>query len=256
MSVFDKAFYVLESDPGVHLRVSSDSELSMSTIYKGSPLSIKVATRTVQISKIYGIIYMNGADMLFTVPGSTMTLTFREGFINGKAFEYNGQNGLGAGYYKKMTSDEYADKLAKEQEEEGTPEHFGITKENCVTVSYKQDSYGNHVATFTDISGEALEYFRSLLKSFEPFISPSSLSNINLTYTTTEDFIPLRAEVRFMFSGSGSLHNMVTMKADYLVGSSVEDPVIDLSGFIETDTLPSEEEDTEGDGSSDGGIVA
>ena len=231
LSENEKAFYVLSMDVDDGGKTSMDMTMDLSTTYMGYAITSTVSGKQVEINT--GDKYADYSEMNMTISmmGTTTTMLSKEGYIDGRAFYYMSTAGEGEGYYVVMTKDQYIADFKDEEEDDDND--FGITKDNCQTVTCIK-SGDNWVATFTDMTSEGLAEFKEFVEAFDGMVDPDSLTDVTLTLTISKDLKPVSAEVSFEFPDGGAT---LTMSCIYKFASDVTEPTVDMSDFQETDSL-------------------
>ena len=231
LSESEKAFYILTMDANDDGKTSMDMTMDLSTTYMGYKITATISGTQVEIDTADKYVDYSEMNMTMTMMGTSTVMLSKEGYIDGRAFYYGLSDGEGGGYYVVMTKEQYIEDY--KDDEEDSDNDFGITKENCQTVTCIKVG-DNYVATFTDITGDGLTEFKTLVESFSGLVDPEALTDVTLTLTVTKDLVPVSAEVSFEFSDSSIV---LTMSCDYQFGSDVTEPTVDMSDFEETDSL-------------------
>ena len=231
MSEADKAFYLLEKGYEDGGKMSADLNVTLETTYSGYKVNAILSGKSVEINTGNTYIDYTEMTMSMTMAGNASVSTTKNGWIDGKFFIYTSYNGSddGEGYYELMSKEDYI--AEKEKEQGGFAENFGITKENCSTVTCTKNGYGNWVATFTDLNESGLTEFKLLVESFSGLVDPESLVDVEFTIVVTSDFKPLSISADFEFSGNNP--PLLTLEGEYTIGNDVETPEIDLTGYQE-----------------------
>lgn len=229
MSEKDKAIYILTTDYDDNGKISGDMKLSLSCNYMGYAISAIVSGKTVQIDADGTYVDYTESTMSMTMAGQSQVSVSKSGYIDGKEFSYVEVDGVGQGEYSATTKEDYI--ANKDDEDQDTVDDFGLTKDNCHTITCSKNSQGSWVATYTDVTEEGLAEFKELLASFEGLISADDLVDVVVTLTVSSSLQPMGVKVAFEFSGENP--PVLTLDATYAIGNDVEVPDIDFSTFTD-----------------------
>lgn len=233
MSDKEKAFYLLNNDVDDSGKESTTMSMDLEFTYMGIKLTATATGKSTTIDTADKYVDYTESVVSVAMMGQSTVMTSKEGWTDGKHFVYSAESGIGAGYYMPQTKEEYI--ADKEENNDEIPENFGLTTENCTTVTCTQNSYGNWVATFSGVSQDGLTEFKKLIEDFGDMVNLDDLTDISLTLTVNPDFKPMKAEISFVFSGEDA--PVISFECNYIIGADVVEPTIDVSGYTETDSL-------------------
>lgn len=237
MTEKEKALHILDLEiDSVNTRM--DMTMNLESVYYGLPLTVNAVMWETEM----GI----GTDNYIHASRSTMSMdmTVRSteiieggGYKDGKMFAVQVTDSrVDFSNWSAISQADYiAYKESLEEENESTVENYGITEQNCKTMTCVQNEDGNWVATYTDLTSDGLSEFVDLLESFEGMIDPSALTDIKMELTVTSDLVPVKADITFEFSGETP--PVFAMGATFKFGDDVEEPLIELDGYTEVDDL-------------------
>ncbi len=240
MSEQDKAFHILNIDVDDSLSILAEMKMDLACEFMGLDVTASITSNNTTVDKS-GDNYIDYTEtqMAMTIMGQPTISTMKNGYIDGKMFEYSDTLGISKGEWSPISKADYL-KYLEEKNDNSDVEDFGLTKENCQTVTCVQDEYGNWTATFTDVSEEGLAEFKDLIGSFEGMVDPETLVDVVLTLKVSENYLPINMTVDFEFSEENA--PVLSMDIDITVGSTVKTPSIDLTGYVEVEDLRENEE--------------
>lgn len=230
LSESEKAFYILTTDFDDGGKQSVNLSMNLACKYMGYDVVAIMSGKMVEIDVDNTYVDYTETTMSLTMAGYSQVSTSKSGYLDGKQFTYVNVDGEENGEYAVYSKDKYIE-LFKQDEEEDFDD-FGLTKDNCQTVTCAKNSQGNWVATFTDVTENGLEKFKELVSSFEGMISADDLVDVALTLTVSSNLKPMGVKVIFEFA-SGS-NATLSLDATYAIGNDVVTPVVDFSNFNNT----------------------
>ena len=236
LSEVEKALYILKSDLDIN-RMRVDTTATIGYTYSGVAVSAMLSGYTTEIDEESGYILYSEQTVSMAISGYSQVTTITSGYSDGREFERILTDGIGNGYYANITEEEFKSKR-KEMLESGPADDFGLTDENCQTITCTQNSHGGWVAVFTDITDDGLAEFRKYIRlSFSEIINVDSLTNARLELCFSENLMPVYMKLDFTFSDSGS---SLSMEGTYTLNEDVKTPKIDLTGYVLKPSLDSD----------------
>ena len=245
LSDTDKAFYLLEND--VEYDISKEEMIiSWNGMYRNVPSSASLYTATTEIETRDKFLLYGEMDLILDtsdVPyvGSYNRMSINEGWTDGKHFvhtymHYNATTSEMKRYMEKSKEDYIAEiENGDSTGIENADSYFGITRENCDSVSYIKNEDGSRNATFVSTSEACLSEFKTILVFFEEFIDVESLSKVTFTITYSEDLKLVSSSAVFEFGGKQN--DDITFVCNFYESKDVEEPKIDLTGYEKVSSL-------------------
>lgn len=233
LSEKEKAFYILTNDFDIE-KSRVDTTANISCKYMGYSLVASLVGSTFEMDTDEEYFLYSEETLSMTIAGSSQVVLAKAGYSDGKEFQYTATNGSGKGYYAETTDDAYRQKR-KEQIENGPDDDFGLTQENCKTITCVQNSHGGWAATFTDIDKDSLGAFKKFIDmSFTGLIDSETLTGATLEVCISSNLKPVSIKIDFEFSDAST---ELTVEGKYTVDNDVELPKVDLTGYTKKSSL-------------------
>ena len=174
-------------------------------------------------------------DMGFTYSSNTQA----SGYRDGKMYETVSEDNL-TQYrnWASISQEDYID--YKESQDDSVDDDFNIKEGNCQTVTCTKDTDGNWVATFTGLSGSALDEFKEMADAFGGMIDSSALVDAVITLKVSSELKPLSASIEFVFTGENAPSLVCNMSFKY--GDEVTVPDINFDDYTQVDDLRAPQE--------------
>lgn len=231
----EKAFYILNDETYDNQPTYIELTQEIACSYMGFDLSVSATGKETSINKDSDA-YVHYLDLTTStsIMGTTTTVVSKSGYTDGKMFAYTEIGGEGQGAWSPISKNDY---IAYNDTKNGTfnSSLVEIKKEDCQSITCVQNEDNNWVATFTNISGESMNYFKTLLDATEGMLDPEQLESVTLTLIVDSTRKPMSIAIDFNFIKDSGLS--FTIDGNITIGDTVEAPSVDLTDYIEVEDL-------------------